>query len=58
MKSWIQAKILGLGNPLASRFVRLSMHNLDTIRFVTHENWIKKGTENETLHGNAHAEIR
>jgi hypothetical protein len=34
------------------------MHNLDTIRFVAHENWIKKGTENETLHGNAHAEIR
>ena len=58
MKSWIQAKILGLGNLLARRFVRLSMHNIDATRLVAHENWIKKGTENETLHGNAHAEIR
>ena len=26
--------------------------------FVAHENKKTKGTENETLHGNAHAEVR
>ena len=56
MKSWIQAKILGLGKPLASHFlVDRLFKKLMQYNFVAHENCKTKVTNNEKLHGNSHA---
>ena len=55
MKSWTQAKILGLGKPLASYFlVDRLFKNLMQYDFVAHENCKTKGINNEKLHGNSH----
>ncbi len=59
MKSWTQAKILGLGKPPANHFlIERPFKILIQIDLMAHENRKTKGTKNETLHGNAHAEIR